>query len=53
MVRIAAPLILRTDPELALYGRYVKSARLEADGFSFAFAHLPEAFNDLFGSVAQ
>ncbi|MEP3481082.1 MAG: DUF1731 domain-containing protein [Fuerstiella sp.] len=53
MVRIAAPLILRTDPELALYGRYVKSARLEADGFPFAFAHLPAAFKDLFGPATE
>lgn len=48
MVRIAAPWILKTDPELALYGRYVKSARLEADGLGFKFSHLPDAFSDLF-----
>lgn len=48
MVRIAAPLILKTDPELALYGRYVRSTRLETDGFQFAFANLREAFSDLF-----
>lgn len=48
MVRIAAPLILKTDPELALYGRYVKSARLEPDGFQFTFRHLSDALHDLF-----
>lgn len=36
MVHIGAPLILRTDPELALYGRYVRSRRLERDGFAFS-----------------
>jgi uncharacterized protein len=43
MVRIAAPLVLRTDPEIALYGRYVKSRRLEQEGFTFRHPHLPEA----------
>ena len=33
MVRIGAPLILRTDPELALYGRFVVSKRLQEEGF--------------------
>jgi uncharacterized protein (TIGR01777 family) len=43
MVRLAAPLVLRTDPEIALYGRYAKSSRLEQDGFTFRHPHLPEA----------
>lgn len=43
MVRIGAPLVLRTDPELALYGRYVKSSRLEREGFAFSYPRLPEA----------
>jgi uncharacterized protein len=43
MVRIAAPLVLRTDPEIALYGRYVRSSRLERDGFAFRHPHLPAA----------
>lgn len=47
-VRIAAPLILRTDPELALYGRYCISKRLEAEGFEFKFPTLSTAFDDLF-----
>ena len=43
MVRIGAPLVLRTDPEIALYGRYVKSSRLEREGFAFSYPRLPEA----------
>jgi NAD dependent epimerase/dehydratase family enzyme len=43
MVRIAAPLLLRTDPEIALYGRYVTSSRLEREGFVFSYPRLPEA----------
>lgn len=35
MVRIGAPLLLRTDPEIALYGRYATSRRLAAEGFRF------------------
>jgi hypothetical protein len=47
MVRIGAPLLLRTDPELALYGRYVVSQRLKEMGFEFQFPDLPEALADL------
>jgi NAD dependent epimerase/dehydratase family enzyme len=47
MVRIAAPLLLRTDPELVLYGRYVISKRLEEEGFEFQFPQLREALRDL------
>lgn len=43
MVRIAAPLVLRTDPEIALYGRYVTSRRLEEEGFRFEHPTLPAA----------
>ena len=43
MVRIGAPLLLRTDPEIALYGRYVKSSLLERERFSFSYPRLPEA----------
>jgi uncharacterized protein (TIGR01777 family) len=49
MVRIAAPLLLRTDPELVLYGRYVISKRLEDEGFEFHFPQLREALRDLLG----
>jgi uncharacterized protein len=48
MVRIGAPLILRTDPELALYGRYVVSKRLADEGFGFQFPLLELALKDLY-----
>jgi uncharacterized protein (TIGR01777 family) len=47
MVRLAAPLLLRTDPELALYGRYVESRRLRNEGFEFRFPALAAALADL------
>lgn len=47
MVRIGAPLFLRTDPELALYGRYVISKRLREDGFHFQFPELESALLSL------
>jgi uncharacterized protein (TIGR01777 family) len=47
MVRLGAPLLLRTDPELALYGRYLKSSRLENECFEFKHPTLPEALADL------
>lgn len=47
MVRMGAPL-LGTDPELALYGRYVVSRRLADDRFEFQFPHLRDALKDLF-----
>ncbi len=31
---------MRTDPELALYGRYVISKRLQHEGFEFEFPNL-------------
>jgi uncharacterized protein len=50
MVRLGAPLFLRTDPELALYGRYCVSRRLREEGFPFRFPDLSPALRDLFGS---
>jgi NAD dependent epimerase/dehydratase family enzyme len=47
MVRIAAPLLLRTDPELVLYGRYVNSQRLKEGGFDFRFPQLREALENV------
>jgi uncharacterized protein (TIGR01777 family) len=49
MVRLGAPLLLRTDPELALYGRYLVSSRLHNEGFEFRFPYLSEALKDLIG----
>jgi uncharacterized protein (TIGR01777 family) len=47
MVRLGARWLLRTDPELALYGRYVVSKRLQEEKFEFQFPRLLEALNDL------
>jgi NAD dependent epimerase/dehydratase family enzyme len=47
LVRLGAPLLLRTDPELALFGRYVIPKRLENEGFEFQFPQLDEALADL------
>ena len=47
LTRIGAKLLFRTDPELALYGRYVKSKRLEEEKFVFKFPVLEDALDDL------
>ncbi len=49
MVRLGAPLLLRTDPELALYGRYCVSKRLEAEGFEFVYPDLESALGAIYG----
>lgn len=46
-VRIGAPLVLRTDPELALYGRYCVPKRLVQEGFVFEFPRVEAALRDL------
>lgn len=46
-VRLGAPLVLRTDPELAIYGRYVVPSRLLGAGFAFRFPTLDAALDDL------
>ncbi len=43
MVRIGAPLLMRTDLELAIFGRYLVSKRLREEGFEFKYRTLPEA----------
>lgn len=47
MVRVAAATILRTDPELMLYGRYIVSNRVEKEGFTFDFPEINAALADL------
>jgi hypothetical protein len=49
MVRVGARVLMRTDPELALYGRYVVSQRLSDEGFEFQFPNLDAALDDLIG----
>ena len=50
MVRFGARWLLRTDPELALYGRYVKSKRLEEEGFEFQLPRLRDVLDNLIRS---
>ena len=38
---------MRTDPELAPYGRYVVPRRLREEGFEFRFPDLATALADL------
>src|SRR5262249_44823816 len=47
MIRLGARWVMRTDPDLALYGRYVVSRRLQEEQFEFQFPQLREALNDL------
>lgn len=47
MVRLGAPLLMRTDPELALYGRYLISSRLRDEEFSFSFPKIGGALAEL------
>jgi len=47
MVRLAARHLLHTDPELALYGRYVVSQRLADEGFQFQWPQLAGALREL------
>lgn len=47
LTKLGAKLLFRTDPELVLYGRYVKSERIEQEGFTFKYPTLDAALNDL------
>lgn len=47
LTRWGAKLLFKTDAELALYGRYVKSERLDGHGFRFKFPDLRTALEDL------
>lgn len=50
MVRIGCHYLLRTDPDLALCGRYVVPKRLMEDGFEFRYPELSEALAELYHS---
>lgn len=50
MVRIGAPLFMRTDPELAIYGRYCVPARLLSEGFEFRHEELEGALASIYAS---
>jgi uncharacterized protein (TIGR01777 family) len=52
MARLGAPLLMRTDPELAIYGRYCVSRRLREERFDFLFPDVASALHDLYGSEA-
>jgi uncharacterized protein (TIGR01777 family) len=47
LVRLGAQWLLRTDSELALYGRHVVSKRLQEEGFEFQFPQLGDALENL------
>jgi len=53
MVRLGARWLLRTDPELALYGRYVVPKRLVEEGFEFKYPTLPAALAEVLSSHAS
>ena len=43
MVRFGAHYLMRTDPELILYGRYIVSKRLGEEGFEFKYPEIDGA----------
>lgn len=53
MVRLGARWLLRTDPDLALYGRYVVPKRLMEEGFEFKYPTLPAALAAVLASHAS
>lgn len=48
MVKFGARVLMRTDPELVLYGRYVRSERLEQEGFRFNFESIDQAMTAIY-----
>jgi uncharacterized protein (TIGR01777 family) len=48
MVRVGAPLLLKSDPELALFGRYCVPRRLMEQDFRFSFPDLKPALTHLY-----
>lgn len=53
MVQIGAPLILKTDPELALYGRYCISNRLAEEGFEFKYPSVDTALQAIYSNNSK
>jgi NAD dependent epimerase/dehydratase family enzyme len=47
MVKLGAKYILRTDPELALLGRYIVPGKLIKEGFEFKFPELKDCLRNL------
>lgn len=47
LTKLGAKYLFNTDPELVIYGRYVKSNRLEKGGFKFSYPVLSSALEDL------
>ena len=47
MTKFGAKYIFKTDPDLVLYGRYVKSKRLEIEAFEFKYPTLDKALRNL------
>ncbi len=48
LVRRGAPLVMRTDPDLALYGRFCVSRRLREEGFEFQFPQISKALQNIY-----
>lgn len=48
-IRLACKFVLRTDPELALCGRYCVPKRLMDEGHPFLFTDVEHALRDLYG----
>lgn len=47
LVKFGAKYLFKTDPELVLYGRYVKSLNLEKQGYNFKYPTLEKALDHL------
>lgn len=53
MIRVGARYVLHSDPDLALYGRYVVPKRLQDEQFEFRFSQLRDALHELFDSPGK
>ena len=51
MVRFGAHYLMRTDPELVLYGRYCVSRRLKEENYEFSFPDIKSAMENLCRSL--